>query len=245
MKITKELVEKINKLLDHGLVSGLGRPIPGHMCVEAAVCNALGLPHGDVPNCVAASVRGLKIKLNDAPWSSNMARANGLRKLSVLQLGTDSNINEAEFAHRVAMFTCCEFLPYFLRDLDEKAQWFTVELELKLRKAIDLDASDAAHAAKAAYASAAAAYAAYAASTHAAHAANAANAAKAANAAYAANASAANAYASAAAAANAAADAAANAAYAYATTADKYLIFFAKGVEDILVDMDVPGKAFI
>lgn len=49
MKITKELVEKINTLLDHGLISGLGRPIPGRMCVEAVVCNALGLPPNPFP----------------------------------------------------------------------------------------------------------------------------------------------------------------------------------------------------
>lgn len=74
MKITKTLVKKIHKLIDHGLSSGLGSPEPGKMCVEAVVCYAMGLPHSDDPGCVDPAVRSLKIVLNDSNWSSNQAR---------------------------------------------------------------------------------------------------------------------------------------------------------------------------
>jgi hypothetical protein len=47
------------------------------MCVEAAVCYALGLPHSDNPPCVGYAVRQYKIRLNDSNWSSNEARAKG------------------------------------------------------------------------------------------------------------------------------------------------------------------------
>ena len=129
MQITKELVTKINKLLDEGLVCGLGNPIPGKMCVEALICYALDLPHGDEPNCVSPAIRSLKIRLNDSNWSSNKARAEGMRNLAILQLGTNNNFSDVDFTHKVAMFSCCEFHPFFLRDVDKEKKWFTEELE--------------------------------------------------------------------------------------------------------------------
>ena len=221
MQITKELVTKINKLLDEGLVCGLGKPIPGKMCVEALICYALDLPHGDEPNCVSPAIRSLKIRLNDSNWSSNKARAEGMRNLAILQLGTNNNFSDVGFTHKVAMFTCCEFLPSFLRDIDKEKKWFTEELESGLRNAKTLEEAKNA-AANAAYAADAA--------TDAADAADAA-------------ATATDAAAYAAYAAYAAANAAANAAAANAD--DKYLNLFAKGVERILIEMNVPGKDFI
>ena len=94
MNITEPMVRKLLGVLDHGLVKGLGEREPGKFCVEAAVCYALDLPHGDDPGCVANSVRQLKIRLNDSHWSSNKARAEGLRRLAVIQLGTKDMIDE-------------------------------------------------------------------------------------------------------------------------------------------------------
>ena len=74
----------------------------GQMCVEAAVCYALDLPHGDDPGCVAESVRRFKIRLNDASWSSPRARADGLRDLGIAQLGSRGVVDELGFARRVA-----------------------------------------------------------------------------------------------------------------------------------------------
>ncbi|MBL8271964.1 hypothetical protein, partial [Steroidobacter sp.] len=80
---------------------GFGRREPGQMCVEAVVCCALGLPHGDDPGCVAEWLRCLMIQLNDCAWSSPHARACGLRRAALVQLGSKGVLNESEFAVRV------------------------------------------------------------------------------------------------------------------------------------------------
>lgn len=40
-------VQKYDELLNNGLSSGLGSRETGQMCIEAAICTVLGLPHGD------------------------------------------------------------------------------------------------------------------------------------------------------------------------------------------------------
>src|SRR5574343_868290 len=81
-EITQEIAAKVLRVVDAGLSHGVGEPIPGQMCVEAAVCYALGLPHGDNPQCVSNLLRSLKIRLNDTSWASNAERAKGLRRLA-------------------------------------------------------------------------------------------------------------------------------------------------------------------
>ena len=103
MKLSKALVMKCLNVIDQGLVCGLGVPEPGKMCVEAAINYALGRPHGDDPGCVAKSVRSLKITLNDRKWPSNKARAKGLRRLAIAQLGTKGTLDETEFAIRCTL----------------------------------------------------------------------------------------------------------------------------------------------
>lgn len=116
MKITKEIVQKLLDTVDQGLVQGLGEPIPGQMCVEAAVCYALDLPHNDNPKCVDMALRKYKIALNDGQWSSNAARANGMRRLAVLQLGTSEGFDTHYFAEELALRTVNILLPKILSD---------------------------------------------------------------------------------------------------------------------------------
>lgn len=87
--IDQNLAKDVLAVVDAGLVRGMGYPIPGQMCVEAAVCYALGIPHNDEPPCVHEDVRDFKVKVNDASWSSNVARAKGLRRIAVAQLGSN------------------------------------------------------------------------------------------------------------------------------------------------------------
>ena len=115
IEIRREHAEKVVELLGHGLVAGVGNPTPGQMCVEAAVCFALGLPHGDDPGCVSPSLRRLKIRLNDASWSSNQARAEGLKRLAVAQLGSLGVLDDAEFRRRVIGMTIRKTVPVGLR----------------------------------------------------------------------------------------------------------------------------------
>ena len=113
--ITLEQARRVLEVVDAGLCSGLGQPTPGQMCVEAAVCYALGQPHGDEPECVAPAVRAFKIALNDAAWSDNAARAAGMRRIAIAQLGTAGRIDETQFAQELALQTVRQILPIALR----------------------------------------------------------------------------------------------------------------------------------
>lgn len=260
----RETAIKVLDLVDAGLVKGVGKPIKGQMCVEAVVCFALGLPHGDDPKCVSPALRSLKIRLNDSNFSSNEARAKALRRLSIIQLGSLDALNQTEFLKRVAESVIRKQVPIALRaaasgqkNADHKRKLLDAALrcEKEGTRESASDASAAAYAASAAaaayvfaaaadadaFADADAAYAAYAADAAASAAAYAASAAAA---------GAADAYAAAYAAAFASADAgaayAADAADAAAYAArDKVLTDFAEDVVQILIAMDVPGVEWL
>jgi hypothetical protein len=178
IKPTRDHAIKIIDLLKHGLTHGKGDPEPGAMCVEAAVCYAMGLPHGDEPPCVAPDVRSFKIALNDSVWSSNMARANGLRRLAIAQLGSNE-IDQCVFAKELALATVRKIVPIALRAAaklqDDKQHKEALENHAsKCEAATDRDAARAASDA-ARYAARAARYAARAASDAARYAARAAS----------------------------------------------------------------------
>ena len=157
-EITKEIAIKVLKVVDAGLVKGMGRPQPGQMCVEAAVCYAMGLPHSDEPSCVSPSLRRLKIALNDKSWSSNQARAAGLRRLAVAQLGSADVLDDREFAKRVAELAIRKRVPAALRSAasiqkDEAHKAKLLEAAKKCeRKGTRASAQEARDAAYAAYA---------------------------------------------------------------------------------------------
>jgi len=247
IEITREIAAKVLTTVDAGLCLGLGDPVPGEMCVEAAVCYALGLPHGDDPKCVSEAVRSLKVSLNDKDWSSNKSRAKGLRRLALAQLGSLGAVDDKDFSRRVAEYTIRTMVPIALRAAA------SLQKEAKHRRAL----TDAATRCEAEVTSAAATAAVTAATdatdaAHASHAAaNAANAA-----AHAANAAAHAAHAAANVAVYVAYNAVAHAVHAAhavdtaaaATAAatnnverDKILSQFAEGIVQILVEMDAPG----
>lgn len=116
MIITKELADKVSSIVAQGLCKGVGRPIPGSMCVEAAVCYALGEPHGDNPSCVGAVVRAYKIALNDSNWSSNEARAIGMKQLAIAQLGSDV-IDQQHFTNVLVGLTIKRLIPTLFREI--------------------------------------------------------------------------------------------------------------------------------
>ena len=234
--INESTVSSLLSVVDQGLTKGLGSPVPGHMCVEAAVCYSLGLPHSDDPLCVAPSLRKLKIQINDANWSSNAARAKGLRRLAVAQLGTKDTLNEKEFAERVAIMLVKTTLADIVEDETLRNKCRAVETIEEAR-----EAAVAVNNAPAVYATAtAAAYyaAAYADADYAARAA--VYAATAANAVYYAAANAV--YYAAAYAADYAATAAATA---RAAAGDKVLSDFCELVVQILIEMKAPGCEYL
>ena len=134
-EITRAIARKVLKVVDAGLVVGIGDPEPGKMCVEAAVCYALGLPHGDDPACVAPVLRSLKIRLNDSNWSSDRARAKGLRRLALAQLGSAGSLDESKFIKRILDVVIRETFPVAFRavaavvkDDKLKAKWSDLAL---------------------------------------------------------------------------------------------------------------------
>ena len=117
MEITEELAGKVLHVVDHGLIAGLGQPIPGRMCVEAAVCYAMGLRHSDKPTCVDECLRHLKIQLNDSTiWSNNMARAKGLRRLAIAQLGTKDCLDIPSFIDLILEHVVKNIVPHAVSD---------------------------------------------------------------------------------------------------------------------------------
>jgi hypothetical protein len=156
---TRETAEKVIELLSHGLTSGIGKATPGKMCVEAAVCYAMGLPHSDEPVCVSSAIRAFKIRLNDSAWSSPKTRASGMRRLAIIQLNSEGAIDGVEFAKRVAEMAVREIVPFALR------QAASINPDQKHKDALELAAvscekEDTKAAANAAYAAANAANAA-------------------------------------------------------------------------------------
>jgi hypothetical protein len=239
MILTQKKVDRINELLDYGLPTGLGTAEPGKMCVEAVICNVLGLPHSDDPGCVIQPLREIKIRLNDnIHWVTNQSRANGLRRLAIIQIGTLGVIDPTDFMQRVARMTIQTIVPAALRSAAKvlTGEHTTKLLTLASQCENDPTEANARIAADAAYAADAAdaAYAAYAAAGAADAAAGAADAA----------AGAADAAAGAADAAAGAADAAAgaaSAAYAAKDVAEKVLIDYAENIVRILIDMKAPA----
>ena len=175
---------------------------------------ALDLPHGDDPQCVSEPLRRLKIRLNDSSWSSNQARARGLRRLGVAQIGSKGVLDEKEFVRRVVRLSIQKCVPEALRAAATLAKG---SRKSDLLTAADLCEKDPTREnAQKARTAAAAADADAAAAAYAAAAAAAADAAA------------------------AAADAAAAAA-ARSAARDKSLSAFAEEVVQILIDMKAPG----
>jgi hypothetical protein len=134
IEINEQLAIKVKETVSHGLCKGLGKPNLGEMCVEAAVNYACGLPHGDNPSCVGSAVRAFKIRLNDAKWTSNDARAKGMLKVAIGQLGSNT-INQIEFAKIVAFKTIIVLMPVILRDRGFEAEAVLCESSKDLKEA--------------------------------------------------------------------------------------------------------------
>jgi hypothetical protein len=152
-------IKKFDSILSHGLSSGLGHR-GEQVCIEAAICETLGLPHSDDPKCVASAVRSFKISLNDSQWSSPQARAKGLRDLGIAQLGSLGVVDNVEFSKRLAEKLIRVLIPKLFRELFAGNKTLQDAAD-RCEKEGTSDAADAA--ARAAYAARAADAAAYAA----------------------------------------------------------------------------------
>src|SRR5580692_9706788 len=119
--VTSFDVAEFDRILSLGLSSGMGER-GSQVCIEAAICQVMNLPHSDDPGCVAAAVRSYKITLNDSPWSSPAARAKGLHDLGLAQLGSKGVVDDREFATRMAEKTIRVLIPKLFRSIFPKDQ---------------------------------------------------------------------------------------------------------------------------
>ena len=137
--MTPELVEEINNILSKGLTKGLGNPIPGQMCVEAAMCYILGEPHSDKPSCVGEEVNKAKIVLNDCNWPSNEARAQGMKYLMVAQYGS-INLDQEEFKLKLKLNSTKRILPFLIQKHFERTKDNRLlEYKVKFENLVELD----------------------------------------------------------------------------------------------------------
>lgn len=113
--IDETLVNKILHLFSFGIPKGLGKPKEGEMCIEAIICFALGLPHSDKPlTCVDADANIDKIRLNDCDWSSNSARAKGMKYIGIAQLGS-AKLEKGIYAKQMKLNSVRRILPYLIQ----------------------------------------------------------------------------------------------------------------------------------
>lgn len=134
-EVSKDLAKRVLEVVDLGLSDGMGDPIPGKMCVEAAVCYAMGQEHSDEPTCVHHTVRDGKITLNDNGWSTPKTRAKGMRRLAVAQLGS-TRIDEDLFLDTFASNLMKLLLSDVIKECEEKELPFLAPLKkLKNKKA--------------------------------------------------------------------------------------------------------------
>jgi hypothetical protein len=217
----KATVDKFDAILGRGLCTGVGSR-DGQMCIEAAICAVLDLPHGDDPVCVTPAVRAYKIRLNDSTrWVSAESRAEGLRALGLAQIGSAGVVDGTEFRKRLAERTIRVLIPDLFRRSTDKADMLAAadRCEREGTKEAATDATAAADATYATYAAAAAAadatYATYAAAADATYA------------------------------TYAAADAYAAAARFAGLSPEYYLRLSAKLALEVLIDLKSPGVALL
>lgn len=99
--INEAAAKRVLGVLAFGLPSGLGTPLAGRMCVEAAVAYSMGYDHSDRPKCVLEAIASFKISLNDQKWSSDQARGKGLRGVAIAQLGSNT-LKSIDFETEIA-----------------------------------------------------------------------------------------------------------------------------------------------
>lgn len=99
---------------------GTGEQLPAWRCESYTFYYPL-LPHDDDTKCVGWAVRYLVFHINNREWSSDEARAAGLRKLAVAQLGSDQ-LDQFRFAELVALKTVQKLCPLLFAELAKLAE---------------------------------------------------------------------------------------------------------------------------
>lgn len=120
-KITEGKVKELIEVISKGLVGGVGEPYPGEMCVMHAISVVMeGVEYEDNPTCVHDTIVAFDIALNDQPWSSTKARANGMLKEAVAKLGS-THVNGDKWIQDVFIAATSKHLTSFLKEQSNTA----------------------------------------------------------------------------------------------------------------------------
>ena len=146
--INNEVAQRVLDIVEKGLSQGMGDRIPGHMCVEAAVNFAVGHDHNDQPQCVLRPIRGIKIDFNDDfHYKDNENRGEALRRVAVLQLGSEGFVDPQILALNcyfslLARYTVPVFkkaLPGVLKEIKAKVVEAERAMSKKLKTSAEID----------------------------------------------------------------------------------------------------------
>lgn len=110
-------IKKLTELASKGFIVGIGTPNPGRLCIESAICLAMGEPHGDTPSCVHLLDRKLAVDLNDFAWASPQIRAQMLLPIGIAQLGT-ADVDRTKFWQEVYTGLVSKVLPFALHAIN-------------------------------------------------------------------------------------------------------------------------------
>lgn len=99
--VNETFVKQLLYQIDGGLTHGMGGGGRSNMCVQHAVNHVMGRGRSDdVTWCALNEINSFGIHLNDCRWTSKRARADGLRRLAVAELGSNK-VNKAELAQSI------------------------------------------------------------------------------------------------------------------------------------------------
>ena len=154
IEITEDMRARVRAAVGDHLSKGLGTP-ESH-CVMAAVSLAIDGQLSDRPTCVHAADRAFAIGINDARWSSDQARAEGMLPLALAAMGT-AGTDRTAWVRAVAEGTIRRVVPMALlaaasRATPEAAAALEaaaargVSVNLILESAENLDGGGGAHA---------------------------------------------------------------------------------------------------
>src|SRR5579864_7732419 len=112
IKPTKEIALKVAQSINGALRLGAGRGEGQDVCVMQAIARAVGLPAIDdqVESCVGSAVGAFNRRLNDCSWSSDKARAEGMKQLGVASIGSNQ-LDQMEFGKLMFLRGTQKLLP--------------------------------------------------------------------------------------------------------------------------------------
>jgi hypothetical protein len=118
IKPTKRIALEVAKSINGALCRGAGSGQSQNVCVMQAIARAVGLPtsNDQVEECVGSVVGAFNRKLNDCYWSSDVARAEGMKRLGVASIGSNQ-LNQMEYGKLMFLRGTQKLLPFVFREI--------------------------------------------------------------------------------------------------------------------------------